>query len=246
MIYDGYDFSNLLKVESVHRSILPSVSVETATIPGRDGSVFRSVSLGELTIDVDVRLIARVEGLDSQKRAFEALRRKVAGLLLRTAPCQLVVDDAPDLTYTAMLEGGTDLDRFVYSGGTTLSFKCMDPWGVGRTVRRSAQPTASEEGNDVSPAVMTANVGGNYPTAPVLTFPGDSTMVQATFDGAVFSAYGRAGAGDMVVDAAAKKAYQGEHPATIDINCDWPVWEPGLHTVSSNDAFTVEWSERWV
>lgn len=245
MIYDGYDFSNLLTVEAVNRSLLPDLTVETTPVPGMDGSYFGGVSVGGLVIEVEARMIACSDGVEGRKAAFEALRREIAGRLLRRKPCDLVVDDAPDVSYQAILSGSTGIDRFLHTGGVTLQFECQRPYGEGRTVERVASPSQSEDGTEADPAVVRVNVGGNYPTAPVVTFPGDEAAYQAEFDGAVFSVYCRAGAGELVVDCARRKAYQGPYPATVDINCEWPEWYPGVHSVQSNDAFTVEWTERW-
>ena len=95
MFYDGYDFSGLLTVERVGRSLLPDVSVETASVPGKDGGVFRSASVGMLSLSVDVRIVVPTPGTRNQKAAFESARRKAAGLLLKRGPRPLVVDDAP-------------------------------------------------------------------------------------------------------------------------------------------------------
>lgn len=246
MIYDGYDFSPLLKVERVVRPIVPDIAANTADVPGKDGSTVQGVSMSPLTISVDVRLIARVPGAGNQRSLFESMRRELAGRLMKPGPRDLVVDDAPDLTYRAVLNGSTSIDKFVYTGGATLEFLCEEPYGVGRTVRRSASPSQSASEADAEPALVRANVGGNYPTAPVVTFDGEEASYQALFDGELFSVYGSAGAGDLVVDCARMRAYQGDYRATVDINCDWPSWEPGVHTVQSADAFSVEWSERWV
>lgn len=246
MIYDGYDFSDLLVVERVERSLLPGLTVNTSNVPGKDGTSFRSVTVDALTINVDVRIIAPADGAANQKLRFELARREIAGHLLKRRPCELVVDDAPDLVYTASLTGSTDLERFVYTGGTTLEFSCVEPCGVGRTVKRSASPSQESDASDVDQAFVRANVGGNYPTAPIVTFNGSQSMYQASFDGAMFAVYCMAGQGELVVDCHRKKAYQGSYAATVDINCEWPSWEPGVHTVQSDDAFAVEWSERWV
>ena len=242
MIYDGYDVSQLMKVEAVHRSLLPELSVETATIPGRDGSVFRSTSLGSLVLSVDVRLMTPVSGIENQKAAFESLRREVAGRLLKASPCDLVVDDAPDLTYTASLRGSTDLDRFVYTGGTTLEFLCMEPWGRGRTVRRSFKSPIGEG----DPDVMRVQVGGNSTTAPIVVLKSPSGNETISFDGYQFIVYPMSGAGDATVDCVRKRAYQNAYPVTVDINSEWPSWSPGMHTVGATCDFDVEFSERWV
>lgn len=246
MFYDGYDFSGLLTVERVGRSLLPDVSVETASVPGKDGGVFRSASVGMLSLSVDVRIVVPTPGTRNQKAAFESARRKAAGLLLKRGPRPLVVDDAPDLEYEAILSGSTDLDRFVYMGGTTLEFLCANPWGVGRSVEREASPSLSEDGTVATVALVRANVGGNYPTAPVVSFDGSEASYEVLFDGVPFDVYANAGGGPVEIDCARRKATQSGKPVTVDINSDWPSWEPGVHLVSSLSPFTVSWSERWV
>lgn len=238
MIYDGYDFSHLMRVETpVGRSLLAEMAVDTESM-GRDGEVYKSASLSALTLDVPVRIIAGQRDLCGQRIAFETMRRMIAGKLYRTKPCKLVLDDAPDVYYMAMLTGSTDLDRFVWTGGTTLTFISPKPWAYGST------HTKRSDGGSVQ-----CNVSGTFRTCPVVTVETQGSTVTVLFDGAAFNVSGTVTSADpVVIDATEDEhtATKGGAPLKVDIMCDFPEWEPGLHTVQCSEPFTVEWVDRWL
>lgn len=238
MIYDGYDFSALMKVETpVGRSLLAEVQVETEAM-GRDGEIYKSASLTSLKLDVPVRIITPAHDVDGQRVAFEDVRRLIAGKLWRKTPCELVLDDAPDLTYMAVLQGSTDLERFVYTGGTTLSFLSPKPYGLGREkVERSADGTAW------------CTVSGNTSTFPVVEVESQTSDFTIYFDRVPFVLGGTlSGADPVIIDATedARSCTKGGAAVRVAITSDYPEWEPGRHQVSCDHPFTVAWRERWL
>lgn len=236
MRYDGQDLSHLFKVESVGRSVLPPVEVNQTTIGGRDGSVFGSTALGALEIEVRVRLIApRAVGIEAQRQSFDALRRRVAVSLYRDHLCELVLDDAPDVYYMAVLSGDTDIERFAETGGATLTFLCPESIAHGHTFTRKAHNGGTQR----------VNVGGSYPTAPVLTCACNGSPVSATFDGKPFRTV-RAASGTLVVDAVSHTCEVDGSPVPVNIEDDYPSWEPGIHEVSCSLPYEVVWEERWL
>lgn len=239
MIYDGFDLSSLLVVETpIERSILPPVDVGSESFGGRMGAVWRSSSLGALELGVNVRLIARPGGVREARLNFEDLRRHVAYRLWRPTPRRLVVDDAPDVWYLAALTGDTDLERLAHTGGARLSFLCPDPRAHGRSWELPAPSGGS----------LSARVGGNAPTAPVLTIDMDGSSTVVYFDGVPFRLNGTVpGAGAVTLDAVGHSTTKAGEAVGVNIEDDYPEWEPATtHTVECEHPFTLTWEERWL
>lgn len=239
MIFDGYDLSPILKVETpIERSILPPVDVGSESFGGRMGSVWRSSSLGALELGVNVRLIARPGPTREARLSFEDLRRRVAYRLWKPTPRRLVVDDAPDVWYLATLSGDSSLERLAHTGGARLTFLCPDPRAHGRT-HELYSPTGGS---------VAVRVGGTAATAPVVTIDMDGSSVVVTFDGAPFRLNGTVpGAGAVTIDAEAHSTTKAGEPVCVNISDDYPEWSPGTtHTVECSEPFKVSWEERWL
>lgn len=237
MIFDGFDFSHMMKVENVERSLVPDMTVSSEAV-GSPGEVFKSTSMGARTLKVDVRIIAPARDLDGQKMSFEMTRRVIAARLARTTLCDLVLDDAPDVRWRAVLNGSTDLDRFLWTGGTTLEFYSPTPWAFGKT------RTKDSPGGEVG-----CNVLGNVATAPVVTVHADASDFTVYFDEVPFALGGNVtSSSPVVIDAAnnPRTTTKGGAVVKVGIECDYPEWTPGMHTVSCDHPFTVEWEERWI
>lgn len=239
MIYDGFDLSSLLVVETpIERSILPPVDVRSETFGGRMGSVWRSSSLGPLELGVKVRIIARPGGAREARLNFEELRRRVAYRLCKPTPRRLVVDDAPDVWYLASLTGDTDLERIAHTGGATLTFLSPDPRAHGRELTLSSP----------SGGALSARVGGNAATAPVVTIDMEGSSTVVYFDGEPLRLNGTVpGDGEVTVDAVEHRVTKAGEPVGVNINDDYPEWEPAMiHTVECDEPFTLTWEERWL
>lgn len=236
MRYDGQDLSHLFKVESVERSILPSVEVSTKSVGGRDGSVFGSTTLSALELAVNVRMIApRVTGLEERRMAFEKLRRLTAAALYRDHLCELVLDDAPDVYYMAVLTDDTDIERFAETGGATLTFLCPDPIAHGRLVRKSAKGGGRTG----------ARVGGTAKTAPVVYVQCNGQPATVLFDGETFRTT-QSVSGELAIDAVSHICDSNGSTVPVNIEDDYPTWEPGLHYVECPLPYEVVWEERWL
>ena len=231
MIFDGYDFRPLAAVEQVRRPLLPSVSVSSSDGTGRDGAEFKQATLEPMDIEVDVRLIAPGKG------RFEQLRRRLAPLLLKREPSKLVLPDAPDVYYMAVLSGGTDIDRFVHTGGVTLTFHCDDPVAYG------ADRSRTVEGGGEATFV----VGGTYRTAPVIEVETTGSAATVEVDGKPMRALGNVSSGHpLVFDCEKHMTTKGGAAVKLDVMDDYASWEPGTHTVSCESPYTVRWRERWL
>lgn len=238
MIYDGFDFSDLLKVETpIGRSILPPIEASGDSFSGMPGQSLSAVGMDALELTVPVRIIAPFKGDAEQKMGFEHLRRVIAGHLWKSSPRPLVLDDAPDVYYMAVLSGTTELERFRYTGGANLVFLCTDPVAYGKRHVKSGAP--NEE--------LSVRVGGTWTAFPNFEFDVEGYgMPSVTFDGAAFNMYGHSNGGPVTVNSAERYAEQDGEAVTVDILSDYPQWEPGVHTVVSSTPFTVEWNDRWL
>lgn len=241
MKYDGHDFKNDFKVEEIQRSLLPELSTTPMTSEVLDGETHLFTRISGREIRVVIRIITPVPGAKNQQRKFEQKRRQICGALLSKTPKKLVLDDAPDVYEMAVIDGATDLDRFVYTGTTTLVFRCFGPAAFGET----SSEVAKQGGK------LTVCVDGNTATQPVVivTAAGPFTV---TFDGEPFEVTGSV-TGDVIIDARETRENEFGHFVTdnegrvvpYSIMSDWPIWEPGTHTVECSRPFAVQWTDRW-
>lgn len=238
MIYDGYDFSPLLKVETpIQRGILADVTVETEDMGGK-GAIHKRTTLGSLTLSVPVRIIAHGRDTDGHRMAFETVRRMIASKLYRDKPCRLVLDDAPDVYYMASLQGSTDLDRFVWTGGATLEFLSPKPYAFG-----------DEHVKTSTGGTVTCNVVGGVETYPVVEIQTTGSAFTVYFDGQPFELGGNiTSAYPVIIDATedARSTTKGGSPIKVNVKHNYPEWKPGLHTVQCDHPFKVRWVEHWL
>lgn len=233
MMYNGRDLSHWLDANPT-RPILPPVEVEADEVPGADGTRFRSVKLGELSIPVAVRLKA------SAKDDVAELRHMLAAILWSDVPAPLVLGDDPTRYHMAVLDGSSELDRLWITGRTELVFRACDPIAYGET--KSANIGASG----------TVHVGGTHPTAPVVTAvpnagesyrftlmdTGDYVQIEAPFDGTQ----------PLVIDCAAQHCTINGVSADryVALASDYFVLQPGLNRLSTTGTAVIEWTERWL
>lgn len=232
MIYDGFDFRSLIKVEDVHRPTMPPVLLNTKDTPGQDGDVIQGVTLEPKTIEVDIRLIAGVHGLPNQKFGIKDLRRKLSWQLFRRQPCKLVLHDEPDIYEMAILDGSTDLEAFCYTRFTTLTWHC-ECASYGKT------RTKSSNGGTVS-----TYVNGTYRTAPVVMVKANGAFT-IQFDGQPFEVTENV-KGNVIINAEDHSITCDGERVEISYFAKYPTWEPGIHKVTCNLPYTVKFRERWL
>ena len=121
MYYNKTLFDDVLKVETINRSILPEMETIISTSSDGHGVTFIKNNLKPLTIDVGVRVIG--ESLDDARFLYKDL----ASLMYTTKLEKLYLRDYPDKYYMATLSGATDVELLVRTGSATLNFYCPDP-----------------------------------------------------------------------------------------------------------------------
>lgn len=236
MIYDGYDFGHVLRIDGIHRPIMPGVDVQTDDLTG-DGARLGTVRLEAAEIEVDIRLYRPFEEVGTRE-GFERARRLLQRRLLRRSPCKLVLPDAPDIYNLAVLDGSTDLERVAWNGTGTLTFLCTDPRGYGALRRRSsAGGTAS----------LRVNVGGSYQTCPVITLTAGTANLTVMNDGLTMRVLGDESVTDpVVIDCLQHACTVGGETVMLDALDDYAEWEPGVHELQCDYPFEVEWREMWL
>ena len=236
MIYDGYDFGHILRIDGIHRPVMPDVDVKSDDLSG-DGARLGGVRLEAAEIEVDVRLYRPFEEVGTRE-GFERARRLLQRRLLRRSPCKLVLPDAPDMYNLAVLEGSTELERIAWNGTGTLSFYCADPRGYGAVRRRSSQGGTS---------ALRVNVGGSYPTAPIIKVTAGTANLTVMNDGATMRVLGDEMVTEpVVIDNLQHACTVGDDTVMLDALDDYAEWSPGVHTLQCDYPFEVEWREMWL
>lgn len=236
MIYDGYDFRGLLRIDGIRRPVLPRIDVQSDDLTG-DGARLSNVRLEAATIEVDVRLFKPFEEWGT-RAGFERARRLLQRRLLRRSDCKLVLPDAPDIYNMAVLSDSTDLERIAWSATGTLEWFCANPVGYGAVRRRSHAGGSSP---------LRVNVGGSYPTGAVIRVDADTANLTAIVDGETMRVLGPQSVdSETVIDCAKHECSVGGSPIMLDALDDYREWLPGVHTVQCDYPFTVEWREMWL
>lgn len=238
MIYDGFDFSQVLRCNPARRA-MPPVDAQSLEVPGMDGAVPATVRLRPLEIAVAARVLPRV----SWYGEFSELRRTLPAWLFRREPAWLQLDDDPSVRYRAVLTDAPELSGWWDGASVELSFTAYDPVAYGESV---AVPLAE--------GVTPVNVGGTYPTWPVFRVSaraGASVRVSDLGSGLyvqVPAAPGSA-AREVVVDCSpmSRRAVTSGVQSAVTLGSRFFSLEPGVRRLSvEGGAATLEFVERWL
>ena len=108
-------------VLNVSRSIMPSRTNLSKSIPSINGSYYTGCRYNERLITLDVGLIGTSNSDYMEKVG------KLAEILNVSSPEELVIGDEPYKVYYAVPDGATDLSKFATTGQASISFICHDP-----------------------------------------------------------------------------------------------------------------------
>ena len=234
MIFNGFDFSEYLRVNPTRR-MNPPIKDITKTAQGRDGAVFMSTTLDPLPIPVHVRL--NVPAYNHQQIA--KIRRLIASKLITDKPEKLVLPDEPDLYYMAKLTNSDELTNLWSTGAADLEFTAYDPVAYG--VERRASVGAS----------TVLSIGGTYETWPTFDLTASSaTKVKVldydTGEFVMMSTSASTGA-RIVIDMKGQTIRLNGNLAAIDLSSDFFALRPGKNDIRITGATgTASWIERWV
>jgi predicted phage tail component-like protein len=119
--YKGISSEGKLKVLKVTRSVLPPSSNKLMEIDGKSGALFISKKHGVKKIEVEIAIVGD----------YVSKKREIADWLDADKPEALVIEDEPDKTDFAIIDGDTDMDEILDNGFGTINFICPDPYSVG-------------------------------------------------------------------------------------------------------------------
>lgn len=157
MKFNSNDLSSIVYVEKVRRHLLPVVNNITRAIPGSDGEQFIRSQLGARLIEVDIRLIS------TSRSNLQSAIRELAGKLYSKEPAKLELDET-DKYEMAILDGYSDVNKFLHTGRITLEFISPDPASYSAT-----ETTVTIGATDITNA-------GTYPATGIITITKTGTV----------------------------------------------------------------------
>jgi predicted phage tail component-like protein len=128
IIFNGYDFSNDIRVTNINRSLLPPISVISSEIVGRAGSIFQKKKIQAGVIPVDFVVVQNTL-INLRTKA-----RYLAGKLNTEEPKELYFKDEPDKYIKAIVSDNTSLEETLAVGQGTINFYCPEPIYFGNLV----------------------------------------------------------------------------------------------------------------
>lgn len=255
--FNGHDLTQDYYVSDLRNSLLPK-TVETQDVPGSDGALFKGSHLGPRTITLTLTAMGSV--IEDRQEAA----RTLAGWLNVDEPKPLAISIDGGIYYLAIPTSENDATRYMNATSFEVEFICPDPVAYGDDF----------EDAFFAPSELTFDVGGNYPTMPLITSGGgvyissDDAIIRIALEDGTYLAYnppygGSGGeqerhyfqfdcAARIVRDEALGSRQWIQVPMLPD--ADWLVLKPGTHTLSVDGCvncvldteFFVGFSERWL
>ena len=238
VVFDGFELSRHFAISNLKEGLLPR-SIATTEVPGRDGSIFTGATLMAKTIGMTLTTLAKtVEGRQSEARMLAAILA-----VDEPKPLRLSIDNG--LYYMAIPSSEGEAARYRNATVFEVSFLVPDPvmYGTGKVV------TVPSGGS------VTFEVGGTYPTKPVVSAPAaangsggfwrvrmeDGSYLLATIPNGVSTA-------PVVADCEARTLRVNNDVALLVPSADWLTLSPGEHTLemTGTGAATVTFTERWL
>jgi predicted phage tail component-like protein len=233
--YGGVDLTRFGTVEGVDRDALGTVRVQTADVPGMDGTRFLGATIAPLAISARIRVVA------ADKAAMRGVVRQLAGALRSDGPQALTISDEPSVEWMAVTQSCKVTDELLGTCLVAVTWTCPDP-----AARSTAESTAA--GGEA------CQVGGTYQTRPTITVTGaagDSDgLLTVTDDGGrvLTVALGSTTGATVVLDCGSRLATVDGAIAPISLDSDWWAWEPGAHSAAvtaGSGTASVSWHDRW-
>ncbi len=233
--FDGQSLTDLFYVSDLQAPLLPR-DIATTDVPGRDGTIVTGAPLSARTI----RLRLTVRGRTIEDR--RAAERTLAGILAVDEPKPLAMSIDGGLYWLAVPNASSNGERFLNADRFDVEFLCADPvaYGEERTV------TVPSGGS------VTFDVGGTYPTTPVVSAPaakpsGGVWGLLDSYDSTQLTVQ-LAGTRAVVADCGRRVLTVAGATTLLVPTSDWLVLAPGRHTLTmtGTGAATLTYRERWL
>lgn len=238
VIFNGFDLTRHYHVSNLGVSLLPR-SIKTVEVPGRDGVLCMGATTAARTITMTLTVMAKA--IEDR----QAASRMLAAILDVDEPKPLALSIDNGLYYMAIPNADAEGNRYRNATSFEVSFLVPDAaaYGAEKTV------TVPSGGS------VTFEVGGTYPTMPVVSAPSakngsggywrlrmeDGSYLLATIPSGVSTA-------PVIADCERRTLSVNGSTALLVPDADWLVFEPGEHTIemTGTGAATVTFCERWL
>lgn len=235
MIFNNIDFGNYIKVEKVRTTILPPITNKTKEIPGKIGVLYNKNSLGPRYIEVEIRII------EKNKKKVRGKIGVLASLLYTKEPKELRFKEEPNKYYKAILDGSTDLDRFLYTGFSILTFIALDPiaYGETKTIDISSNTTIINQGSYKTTGRITIEVTQSI---------GHIQVTQQNTGEYVYIEHDFVAGDEVIIDLDREYVTKNGYSIMKDVYLESDFFDipVGEFELTSSVPATLEYVERWL
>lgn len=242
VLFNGIDLTECFYVSDLQEPLLPR-EVGTADVPGMDGALFTGVRLMPRTIALTLTV------KDKSMEGMRAAERCLAAILATKEPTPLSLSIDDGLYYMAVPSAAEAGALYRKAVRHVVEFQCPDPVAYGRE-RTVTVPSGGR---------VTFDVGGTYPTMPVVSarcvYTASGQQWRLALEDGTYLHHAwdtdAATAGTVTFDCAERVAKLGSRTFMLSAGADWLELEPGEHTLTMSgeacggDA-TVTFRERWL
>lgn len=155
LIYNGFDLSKYIFVDSITKYVSPKLKFQQANIS--IGSYVQGYGYESFVIRVNASILAY------KPHEIAQARRIIAQALMSHTPKKLLLPDDTGLYYKALYIGGSEVGAFTQAPDIILEFLVPDPIAYGGHHEERVQTHKDGTTEDVM------LVGGTYPTKPKIT-----------------------------------------------------------------------------
>ena len=235
--FNGVELTTKYLVVNVTRPY-PSLTLDTRTVPGRDGSILLGAQYAPLEINME--LVAR-GGTHASRRA--ALRTLMSTLNV-TEPKRLEFGDDGGKYYLAIPANNGKPENWINADAMQLTFYAADPVMYSGDSRATATYASSKY-----------TVTGTYKTGLYITVAGAQPGTSGYFglrlnDVDIIKIPLLSGSHAVVVDCDTRTITVDNVATLPTIDSDWFVVDPGKHKVvsyiGSKSSMTVQYWPRWL
>lgn len=235
MIFNDIDFGDYIKVEKVRDPLLPPILNLRREVPGKNGSLYKRNKLEPKNIEVEIRLIEKNRSKVKEKA------RTVSRLLYTKEPKKLRFKEEPDKYYLAILDSSTDLERFLFTGFSILTFVALDPiaYGETKTIDISSNTTIINQGSYKTTGRITIEVTQSI---------GHIQVTQQNTGEYVYIEHDFVAGDEVIIDLDREYVTKNGYSIMKDVYLESDFFDipVGEFELTSSVPATLEYVERWL